>query len=851
MLRGRLSSVVAAAAALRQSDGAATRGAAKRKLTTATSTCVATRSSGDLRVFLLTYHCTAQLGFLDEFDDLNITTEDINFDEIDGEVARAFRTASCAANAALSPDDLADFQQDEIVKEALEKGVDLKQYSRQIDKDLLGVEVASVADCKCAASKPASRLRVSRVPCALADVREAGKIAGLHTQINECEEILVAMQSMLEGFQENLGGISDEIKHLQDESLSMGIKLRNRESVGKTLHTFLDKVAVSEELIDAICDGVVDDECVVPRSCCSFRLLHTAYTASLDSYVAHLEALSTKIAYTSTRAAKRSGEPAPGFGAAPIAEEEAEEDDDELDIDPSDTHAGRDVIPQLERLRTKAAARCRDFLLSKIAEVKKPKTNVQKVQEYVLLRFKFLMDFCNRHAPDVAGEITQAYVDCMSKMYLSVFRTYHSSLVKHMQTMATKDDLLAVEHTATKSLFGTKSDPASRVDAFALGERGEILEDVEAPPLIAHVVAAEKMKLPYEAIFRSVQRHLLDSATSEYLFTREFFGPKPGKAVFLQVFARTLSQCLENVENHLFNCFDGTALLLMIHVTHDHRLLMQSRRVPVLDSYFDRVNMLLWPRFKVVFDMNLESVKSASTKKVGTIDLQPHFVMKRFAEFSATVQTLHRSLQSRGMSDDMLMHNMTMLRDEVCRLLERMSAEHATPMARCVFLINNFDAFCSLHEERRLSSTDEFAHFDDCLKRQIGLFVEEVLREPFGRLIVFVKQMERGGDGDGGAGGAGGAASRAPPDRAALEALVRDFASSWTLGIEHINNSVMAYFSNFKSGMNILKQALTQLLLYYTRFQELVKSTAPDLTRDLVKIPAILFEIKKYSRSFE
>jgi hypothetical protein len=29
----------------------------------------------------------------------------------------------------------------------------------------------------------------------------------------------------------------------------------------------------------------------------------------------------------------------------------------------------------------------------------------------------------------------------------------------------------------------------------------------------------------------------------------------------------------------------------------------------------------------------------------------------------------------------------------------------------------------------------------------------------------------------------------------------------------------MKYFSNFHNGMEILKQVLTQLLLYYTRFQ--------------------------------
>ena len=41
-------------------------------------------------------------------------------------------------------DDLARFQQDSIVKDALSKNVDLSQYSRQIDEDLRDVEADSV-----------------------------------------------------------------------------------------------------------------------------------------------------------------------------------------------------------------------------------------------------------------------------------------------------------------------------------------------------------------------------------------------------------------------------------------------------------------------------------------------------------------------------------------------------------------------------------------------------------------------------------------------------------------------------------------------------------------------------------
>jgi hypothetical protein len=53
--------------------------------------------------------------------------------------------------------------------------------------------------------------------------------------------------------------------------------------------------------------------------------------------------------------------------------------------------------------------------------------------------------------------------------------------------------------------------------------------------------------------------------------------------------------------------------------------------------------------------------------------------------------------------------------------------------------------------------------------------------------------------------------------------------------------------------MEILKRTLTQLLLYYTRFCEVIKQRHADdasLSRGLVNIPTIMSEIRKYSRTF-
>ena len=60
-------------------------------------------------------------------------------------------------------------------------------------------------------------------------------------------------------------------------------------------------------------------------------------------------------------------------------------------------------------------------------------------------------------------------------------------------------------------------------------------------------------------------------------------------------------------------------------------------------------------------------------------------------------------------------------------------------------------------------------------------------------------------------------------------------------------------FASFKLGTEILKKALTQLLLYYTRFLDLVKSAFPQgapFGQFILSIPTLMNEIRTFSRNF-
>lgn len=168
--------------------------------------------------------------------------------------------------------------------------------------------------------------------------------------------------------------------------------------------------------------------------------------------------------------------------------------------------------------------------------------------------------------------------------------------------------------------------------------------------------------------------------------------------------------------------------------------------------------------------------------------------------------------------------------------------------------------------------SEEVQRFEGLLMHQRELFAEEEIKTFFPRLIAFVLQSEQvyadsaasssssstaahghGSSSTGHSSSHGHEHVRIALDESACEVLVREFASNWRTGIQQINDDVLKYFANFRNGMEILKQVLTQLLLYYTRFQDLIKRSfgrPPSFARDIVSTATILMEIKRYSRTF-
>lgn len=753
-------------------------------------------------------------------DDLDITTTDRTEDAfkqlLDGEAGLDV--------------ELIKYADHDVVRNIMRgEASDLRQRAKEVTDKLRAVELESIQDY----------------------VGESENLLALRAEIDGCDDILASMESLLSTFKGDLGAISGEIKSLQEQSLGMAAKLRNRRAAEARLGAFVQSLTVPPDLIRAVVEDDVSES-------------YLKHLADLDRRLAHMDA------------------------------------DDEAKA----SAASGDVRPELERLRAAAARKTREFLVQKLYSLRKPKTNIQILQQNVLLKYKYAVTFLRRRAPEILTEVRACYIETMSRVLEQALRGYVGSLARLQQSPPR--ELLASEQglggggnggggffgnfAAGGGAGGAAAATAMkhRASMFSLGDRRSVLDAIDtAPPLIVHQAETSGAKFPHERLFRSSQKLFMDTATFEYLFCNEFWAGDP--AVFDELFAAPLAVMEEQVKlvgtsagpgQSLLGAptasHDAVGLLLMIRVNRAHQHIMSRRRVPVLDKYLDGVNLTLWPRFKAAFDAHLKSATEAvasptSVQALWSDDVHAHYVARRYAEFAAAMATLGEELSG----DGQLESNLERLRAAVERLLDDLASKFTRKTRKAAFLVNNCDCVRGILSEslaaRRSgngeasASGDEslfgktLAHFEQRLAAHSDAFIEEELAGHFQPLIAFVRRVEAKlkAEGTGGGGGDAGEGSGAanPGDLAEAANLMRDFGERWKVAVEKMHADVISQFGNLQRGMEILQRTLSQLLIYYNRFsgpEGVLAKMGPEadaLRADAVSNPAFMYEIKRHSQS--
>ncbi|PVD21732.1 hypothetical protein C0Q70_17532 [Pomacea canaliculata] len=698
-----------------------------------------------------------------QLGELDLTSEDFLLDEVDSHIQQNL--------------------EDEIVKEALNKGVDLRQYSKQVERELLEVENASIQDY----------------------IKESQNIASLHSQIAACDGILERMEQMLNGFQSDLSSISTEIQSLQDQSIAMNIKLKNRQAIRGELSQYVDEMVIPESMISHILETPVTE----------------------DEFKEQLHELNHKIKFVKEQAFR-------------------------------DARACGDVKDILERLKVKALAKIREFLLQRIYAFRKPMANYQ-IPQNTLLKFRIFNEFLMTNERHVAKEVRDEYVDTMSKVYYSYFKSYSSRLMKlQFEEVATRDDLMGVEDTAKKdilvpynsSFFSSKPQLKNRSTVFTLGNRGDVLTTgLEEPVIIPHAAAKNETRYTFEMLFRSLHFALMDNCCREYLFLCDFFivSGTGAQSLFDAIFGKTLTMFMKQMEEYVGDSYDSIAMFLSVHIVYRYRAIMAKRGIPCLDRYWEALLNTMWPRFEYILHLNIQSVHHATLRGVfgSHCGRGPDVPSERVGRVLGQLQA------------------------EVENFVLKMAAQFQQRREQLIFLINNYDMMLAVLVERTSEDSKEAEVIRDLLTARTGEYVEEVLAPHFGGMITFVRDCENLVD--------KGQLDTFANQEKRVQQIIRGFNNDWKKALETINQEVMRAFTNFKNGTQILQfnnyaeqqlgvlmfpaasdrrllqGALTQLIQYYHRFQK-VMSQGPfrsmQVRNELINIHHVMVEVKRYKPTF-
>uniref|UniRef100_A0A3Q3AQK3 Vacuolar protein sorting-associated protein 52 homolog n=1 Tax=Kryptolebias marmoratus TaxID=37003 RepID=A0A3Q3AQK3_KRYMA len=650
-----------------------------------------------------------------------------------------------------------DITTDEFI---LDEGVDLRQYSKQVETELQKIEQASIKDY----------------------IKESQNIALLHNQITACDSILERMEGMLSGFQSDLSSISSEIQTLQQQSVSMNVRLKNRQAVRSHLSQLVDELVVPGSMISIILDSLVTEQ----------------------EFLEQLHELNSKINFAK-----------------------------ELSF--RETLACSDIQDIVDRLKLKAVSKIREFILQKIYSFRKPMTNYQ-IPQNTLLKYRFFYQFLLANERTVAKEIRDEYVDTMSKIYYSYFKSYSSRLLKvQYEEVADKDDLMGVEDTPSLK---------SRNTIFTLGQRGAILSpaELEGPILVPHTAQRGDSRYPYETLFRSQHYALLDNGCREFLFLSDFFMVIGNSALdlFNSIMGKTLSMFLKSMSTYVSDCYDSIAIFLCIHIILRFRAITAKRNIPALDKYWDAVLELLWPRFELILEMNIQSIRNTDPQKLGVLDTRPHYITRRYAEFSSAIVSINQTFPNERTNA-----LLGQLQAEVENFVLKMAAEFPSRRDQLIFLINNYDMMLSVLMERAADDSKEVEGFQQLLLARTQEFIEEILSPPFGGMIAFVKEAEALLE--------KGQLDRLKNEEARITQLVRGFSGTWKQSVESMSQDVMRSFTNFKNGTSIIQGALTQLIQYYHGFHKILNQPtfrSLAVRSELINLHHLMVEVKKHKPNF-
>ncbi|KAI9663065.1 MAG: hypothetical protein M1821_008113 [Bathelium mastoideum] len=509
--------------------------------------------------------------------------------------------------------------------------------------------------------------------------KERDNFEELHRSILACDDVLKSVETYLMSFQKDLGTVSAEIETLQSRSMVLNTKMENRKRVEKILGPAAEEITLSPVMVKKIMEGPIDD----------------AWVKALEEIERRSRAIDGKTK------------------------------------DGNKVRAAADLRPLLDNLTNKAVERIRDYLVAQIKALRSPNMNAQIIQQQVLLKHKDVYPFLLRRQPQLAEDISQAYINTMRWYYLNNFTRYRTALDKLKVQLVSAQEMIGNDSELGKrsNLAANSRIASATFDALCLGRRMDVIKTQSQTALPSHVAEEDQSSHFLEVAFRSFNLALIDNASAEFSFLAEFFAKQGFHAVsrkFTAVFSPTF-ELGQTVTKQLISDpnTDALGVLICVRLNQAFAFELQRRKVPAVEAYINGTNMLLWPRFQQIMDMHCESIRrvtsslsgrSASALTLTSSNAQsgastaPHPLTQKFANFVQAIL----ALSSEAGDDEPVSNSLARLRTDFENFLAKMSKSVADPRKRERFLGNNYSLVLTIIGDTAGKLADEIReHFEE------------------------------------------------------------------------------------------------------------------------------------------
>ncbi|KIR98992.1 hypothetical protein L804_03612 [Cryptococcus deuterogattii 2001/935-1] len=526
-------------------------------------------------------------------------------------------------------------------------------------------------------------------------LRKRNDYIELEQSIKSSNELLHSLESYLSTFQTDLSAVSGQISELQQKSSDIEGQLKGR----KASSIFIR-----------------DRDITLPPSLV-LTLRDTLPSQNADIWLSAITQLDEKITAVKAR---------------------------------SKVRAVKEVEPIIEGLTIKALHVLPPFLLSLIKPLKSASkglsTNMGVLQTGVLLKYQPFYAFLLKQAPRLAKQVERGYVNAARAYYETGFRRYARALGQIRARTVEKNDLIGVvsSEAAAAVLSGTQE---GMKQAY---ERLKFAEVDEGAVVLAYMVDDKELRLPVEALFRSLSLVLMDNASAEFTFIVRFFSrpshriaelksfrshestpldsPSPSSSADLpseaagqnqaarkRVGVNESNEWLKDAERIWHEVFDPALdyctsffhsmldvppppiPLLTIIRLNDHLLATcDARGTLPLIPYLTGQKLAMWPIFRKEMDQHIESLKKLADDAEGkglagfigksVKDGAVRQVASRYAGLYTCVTAL-----SEEADEAMLFSSMARLRAELVRLTHLQSLKIKSSAERHSFLSSIYE----------------------------------------------------------------------------------------------------------------------------------------------------------------